>query len=133
MIQNNYNGIQSFQSSFDDSDLYNSRFIKARLVNTSFRNCNLKKTHFCDIEQENVSFKMSNTREAIFDNQESELFADLGGTEFDYNVNPYGDNVINIEQPDDSIVQMNFYDWYNSVVEKEDRYPHLMPTKIERR
>ena len=34
MIQNNYNGIQSFQSSFDDSDLYNSRFIKARLVNT---------------------------------------------------------------------------------------------------
>ena len=80
MIQNNYNGIQSFQSSFDDSDLYNSRFIKARLVNTSFRNCNLKKTHFCDIEQENVSFKMSNTREAIFDNQESELFADLGGT-----------------------------------------------------
>lgn len=60
-------------------------------------------------------------------------WGDLGGTEFDYNVNPYGDNVINIEQPDDSIVQMNFYDWYNSVVEKEDRYPHLMPTKIERR
>ena len=60
-------------------------------------------------------------------------WGDLGGTEFDYNVNSYGDNVINIEQPDDSIVQMNFYDWYNSVIEKEDRYPHLMPTKIERR
>ena len=60
-------------------------------------------------------------------------WGDLGGTEFDYNVNPYGDNVINIEQKDDSILQMNFYDWYNSAVEKEDRYPHLMPTKIERR
>ena len=60
-------------------------------------------------------------------------WGDLGGCEFDYNVNPYGDNVINIEQKDDSILQMNFYDWYNSVVEKEDRYPHLMPTKIERK
>ena len=60
-------------------------------------------------------------------------WGDLGGCEFDYNVNPYGDNVINIEQKDDSILQMNFYDWYNSAVEKEDRYPHLMPTKIERK
>lgn len=73
MIQNNYNGIMSFQSAFDNSDLYNSRFINARLVNTSFRNCNLKKTNFTGITQENVSFKMSNTREAVFDRQESDL------------------------------------------------------------
>ena len=60
-------------------------------------------------------------------------WGDLGGCEFDYNVDPFSDQTINIEQKDDSILQMNFYDWYNSVVEKEDRYPHLMPTKIERR
>lgn len=60
-------------------------------------------------------------------------WGDLGGCEFDYNVDPFSDQTINIEQKDDSILQMNFYDWYNSAVEKEDRYPHLMPTKIERR
>lgn len=60
-------------------------------------------------------------------------WGDLGGCEFDYNVDPLSDQTINIEQKDDSILQMNFYDWYNSVVEKEDRYPHLMPTKIERK
>lgn len=79
LIQDNFNGIQSFQSSFDDSDLYSSRFIKAKLINTSFRNCNLKKTMFYDIIQENVSFKMSNTREAIFDEKGSEIIQDLNG------------------------------------------------------
>jgi hypothetical protein len=43
-------------------------------VDTSFRNCNVKKTMFIEIEQSNVSFKMSNTREAIFDKNGSELF-----------------------------------------------------------
>ena len=33
-----------------------------------------KKTMFIEIEQSNVSFKMSNTREAIFDKNGSELF-----------------------------------------------------------
>jgi uncharacterized protein YjbI with pentapeptide repeats len=79
MIQNNFNGVQAYQSSFDDSDLYNSRFIHAKLVNTSFRDCNVKKTIFCEIEQENVSFKMSNTREAVFDRRGSALF--LGSDE----------------------------------------------------
>ena len=60
------NGINAIQSSFDDSDLYNSRFIRAELNNTSFRNCNIKKTCFYEIKQENVSFKLSNTREALF-------------------------------------------------------------------
>ena len=67
LIQNNFSGISAYQSSFDDSDLYNSRFIRAKLVNTSFRNCNVKKTIFFDIERTDVSFRMSNTREAIFD------------------------------------------------------------------
>ena len=51
---------------FDDSDLYNSKFIGASLHNTSFRNCNVKNTNFTDIYQENVSFKLANTRAAIF-------------------------------------------------------------------
>lgn len=77
MIQDNFSGIQSYQSSFDDSDLYNSRFIKAKLIDTSFRNCNVKKTIFKMIEQENVMFKYSNTREAIFDDDESILFSEF--------------------------------------------------------
>ena len=74
MVQNNFNGVQAFQSSFDDSDLYNSRFIGARLVDTSLRNCNIKNTLFLECSCENVSMKMSNTREAVFDRKGSELF-----------------------------------------------------------
>ena len=57
-------------------------------------------------------------------------WGDLGGTEFDYNVDPLGEDVINIEMPDDSIVQKNFYTWYNEVVEKEDRYDEFKAKKI---
>ena len=74
LIQNNFCGISSYQSSFDDSDLYNSRFIRAQLVDTSIRNCNIKKTIFYSVAQNNVSFKLSNTNEAIFDEKGSALF-----------------------------------------------------------
>lgn len=67
LIQNNFNGITAYQSSFDDSDLYNSRFIKAVLINTSMINCNLKKVAFYESAREGVSFKLSNTREALLD------------------------------------------------------------------
>jgi len=77
MIQNNFEGLESFQSSFDDSDLYNSRFIRAHLVDTSIRNCNIKNTVFRDIEQTNLSFKQSNTNEAIFDERGSALFTGI--------------------------------------------------------
>ena len=63
-------------SSFDDTDLYNSRFINSKLINISFRNCNLKKAIFLGSHQDNVSFKMSNTREAIFDDTGSDLYKD---------------------------------------------------------
>lgn len=81
LLQNNYNGINAVQSSFDDSDLYNSRFINSKLINISFRNCNLKKVLFQGVTQENVSFKMSNTREAVFDDDGSELFKDLADSQ----------------------------------------------------
>ena len=73
MIQDNFNGIKAYQSSFDDSDLFNSRFIMASLVDTSMQNCNLKHTLFYDSVRTNVSFKMSNTREALFDRKGSAL------------------------------------------------------------
>ena len=73
MIQDNFNGIKAYQSSFDDSDLFNSRFIMANLVDTSMQNCNLKHTLFYNSERTNVSFKMSNTREALFDLRGSAL------------------------------------------------------------
>ena len=66
--------MKAFQSSFDDTDLYFSRFAKATLMNTSFRNCNIKKTVFWDVVSDNVSFKLSNTREAEFNRGGSEIF-----------------------------------------------------------
>ncbi len=67
LVHNNFNGITSYQSSFDNSDLYNSSFIKAVLLNTSMKNCNLKKTIFYESVRNNVSFKLSNTKEALVD------------------------------------------------------------------
>lgn len=66
ILQCNFNGARVFQCSLDNCDFFSSRFIKATLSDTSFRNCNLKKTIFSAAKRENVSFKMSNTREAIF-------------------------------------------------------------------
>lgn len=75
IIHDNFCGAQAYQSSFDDSDLYNSRFVHAKLVDTSFRNCNIKNTMFVNVEKQNVLFNLSNLREAILDERESELFS----------------------------------------------------------
>lgn len=69
LVYSSFNGLNAFQSSFDDSDLYNSRFIKSSLVDISFRNCNLKRTIFTDMKAKNLSFELSNTNEAIFDDE----------------------------------------------------------------
>jgi len=60
-------------------------------------------------------------------------WGDLGGTEFDYNVDPEGDDVVCIEQKDDSIVKKDFYSWYNEVIAKEDRYNKFYAGPIERK
>ncbi len=77
LIQDNFNGLSSYQSSFDDSDLYSSRFIRSHLVDTSIRNCNIKKTVFFEAQTNNVSFKLSNTNEALFDQKGSALITGL--------------------------------------------------------
>ncbi len=66
LLHNNFNGLLASNSKFDDSDLYNSRFVLATLKRTSFINCNVKKTMYYHTLRELVSFKSSNTREAIW-------------------------------------------------------------------
>ncbi|MBQ0039852.1 MAG: pentapeptide repeat-containing protein [Treponema sp.] len=81
LIHNNFNGITSYQCSFDNSDLYNSRFIKAILMNTSMQDCNLKKTIFYNSARENVSFKLSNTREALLNRNKGGLVEDFSAAD----------------------------------------------------
>ena len=81
LVHNNFNGITAYQCSFDNSDLYNSRFIKAILMNTSMQDCNLKKTIFYNSAREKVSFKLSNTREALIDRNRGGLIEDFSETE----------------------------------------------------
>lgn len=84
LVHLNFNGITSYQTSFDDSDLYNSRFIKATLINSSLRNCNLKKTVLYESVRENVSFKLSNTRESLADRRRGGMMGDID-TDFSNN------------------------------------------------
>ena len=83
MIHNNFNGITAYQCSFDDSDLYNTRFIKSILMNASMKNCNLKKTVFYESSRDGMSFKMSNTKEALIDRTRGGLMGDFE-EQFDY-------------------------------------------------
>ena len=48
-------------------------------------------------------------------------WGDLGGTEFDYNVDPIWGNPVHIEQEDESIKEMDFATWYAEVFKKEER------------
>jgi DNA polymerase-1 len=53
-------------------------------------------------------------------------WGDLGGTEFDYNVDCNSNECICIEQKDDTVLKMGFNEWYTEVASKEDRYPECM-------
>jgi uncharacterized protein YjbI with pentapeptide repeats len=62
----NFNGIQCKDTHFDDSDLYFSRFIKARLEEVGFTDCNLKAVNYSNSNMSDVSFKYSNYEDAQF-------------------------------------------------------------------
>jgi uncharacterized protein YjbI with pentapeptide repeats len=66
LVHDNFSGIVTHDSAFDDTNLYNSRFVAAKLNDTGVRNCLVTNVDFTGIECRNVSFKTSNTREAIF-------------------------------------------------------------------
>ncbi|MDR2110922.1 MAG: pentapeptide repeat-containing protein, partial [Spirochaetaceae bacterium] len=64
LVHLNFGGAAIFDSTFNDSNLYNSRFINADMTCCDFIDCNIKKAYFIKARQEGVSFKSSNTAEA---------------------------------------------------------------------
>jgi hypothetical protein len=70
LVHINYGGTVITGTIFDNSNLYNSRFIEADLSDTGFNNCNLKRANFIKARQEGVSFKASNSGEAVFEMEE---------------------------------------------------------------
>ncbi len=60
------NGIQADVLSFDDCDLLHTRLNGAAFAGTEFINCNVKRTHFLRSKTDGVSFKYSNTEDAVF-------------------------------------------------------------------
>ncbi|MDR1904115.1 MAG: pentapeptide repeat-containing protein [Treponema sp.] len=61
----NYGGCVISGVVFDHSKLYNSRFIRANLEDTSIIDCDLKQVNLIKICKTNVIIKSSNTNEAI--------------------------------------------------------------------
>jgi len=70
IILANCNWVRCINTTFQQSDLYNSRFIGASLENVSFKDCNLLNTDFSSCNQSNVSFKYSNVSDAIFNGED---------------------------------------------------------------
>ena len=66
LIHNNFDGIRSVGCTFNGSNLYNSRFIMAEFEQTDFKDCNAKNTFFPAIRQHHVSWKYTNTEEAVW-------------------------------------------------------------------
>jgi uncharacterized protein YjbI with pentapeptide repeats len=63
----NFDGSHISDSTFSGSNLYDSRFIKGCIEESSFDNCDLKRVYFIPNKQSGVTFKGSNTMEAIRD------------------------------------------------------------------
>ena len=65
LIHNNFDGIKAEACTFNYSNLYNSRFILSEFDHTDFVDCNLKNCYFVKTRERKVSWKYSNTQEAI--------------------------------------------------------------------
>jgi len=70
LLNINFNGTRIYDSIFNKTNLYNSRFVSSIIKNSSFIDCNLKRTNFVKSSRENISYKSSNTAEAIFEMEE---------------------------------------------------------------
>lgn len=66
LIHNNFDGAKALACTFNGSNLYNSRFTMAEFENTDFRDCNAKNAFFLAIRQHEVSWKYTNTEEAVW-------------------------------------------------------------------
>ena len=67
LIHCNFDGSRIRESTFNGSNLYDSRFIRCELEGSDFIDCDLKRVYLIPAKQANVSFKGSNTAEAIRD------------------------------------------------------------------
>lgn len=67
LLHCNFDGAAMRESTFSGSNLYDSRFIRCDLERTDFVDCDLKRVYMIPARQSEVSFKGSNTMEAIKD------------------------------------------------------------------
>jgi uncharacterized protein YjbI with pentapeptide repeats len=67
LIHSNFDGAAIRDTTFNGSNLYDSRFIRGEIDGCDFENCDLKRVYFIPTRQSGVSFKGSNTMEAIKD------------------------------------------------------------------
>jgi uncharacterized protein YjbI with pentapeptide repeats len=67
LIHCNFDGSKIRETTFSGSNLYDSRFIRGEIDHCDFENCDLKRVYFIPAMQSGVSFKGSNTMEAIRD------------------------------------------------------------------
>ena len=67
LLHDSFVGAVILDSTFNNSNLYDSRFIRCELVKSDFVDCNLKRVYMIPTREEGVSFKYSNTMEAIRD------------------------------------------------------------------
>jgi uncharacterized protein YjbI with pentapeptide repeats len=67
LIHCNFDGAKIRETTFNGSNLYDSRFIRGEIERCDFENCDLKRVYFIPSKQSGISFKGSNTMEAIKD------------------------------------------------------------------
>jgi len=67
LVHNNFDGIVASYCTFNYSNLYNSRLILAELEKVDFIDCNLKRSFIIPAKEVDVSWRLSNTQEAIRD------------------------------------------------------------------
>jgi len=67
LVHINFDGIAARECTFSNSNLYDSRFIRCELYNTDMEDCDLKRVYLFPAKEEQVSYKYSNTMEAIRD------------------------------------------------------------------
>jgi len=65
LVHNNFDGANMTDCTFNYSNLYNSRFIMSEFERTDFIDCNLKRSYIIPSKEIDVSWRLSNTEEAI--------------------------------------------------------------------
>lgn len=67
LLHLNFSGARIEECTFNNSNLYDSRFIRTELVTSAFEDCDLKRVHLIPSSEVGVSYRYSNTAEAIRD------------------------------------------------------------------